>query len=66
MLNKKLFVSPANSSLGGILKTIGDITDIFGIVKICLSLTCTLQAYLISIPRESDAFMGPNFDVKVP
>ena len=34
MLNKKLFVSPANSSLGGILKTIGDITDIFAIVKI--------------------------------
>ena len=31
MLNKELFVSPANSSLVGILITKGDVTDIFAI-----------------------------------
>ena len=34
-LTKELFVSPANSSLVGILITIGDVTDIFAIIDCC-------------------------------
>ena len=32
-LNKELFFSPANSSLVGILITMGDVTDIFAIAQ---------------------------------